>query len=72
MGGGVHGEGPKVVESHCLSAAGALRPVRCVGVADVLSQVSQVSHIRNVDHQSYFSKFNITLSKLEETFTILN
>jgi len=41
--GGVHGEGPKVVESHCLSATGPRRSVRCVGVADALSQVSQVT-----------------------------
>jgi len=38
-GGGVHGEGPTVVESQCLSTVGARRPVRCVVVA--LSQVSQ-------------------------------
>jgi len=37
-GSGVHGEGPKVVESHCLWAAGACRPVRCIGVADALSK----------------------------------
>jgi len=42
-GGGVYGEGPKNVESHCLSAAGACRPVRCVGVTDALSQSSKSS-----------------------------
>jgi len=36
---GFQGEGPTVVESRCLSAAGARRPVRCAGVTDVLSHV---------------------------------
>jgi len=45
-GDGVHGEGPMVVESHCLLAAGARRPVRCVGVADALSQSKSKAFFR--------------------------
>jgi len=36
--GGVHGEGPTIMESHCLLSAGARWPVSCVVVTNALSQ----------------------------------
>jgi len=48
-GGVVHSEGPTVVESCCLSAAGVRRSVCCAVVADALSQVKS-SKLRGTAH----------------------